>query len=107
MSGDDGTAIACSLEPGAMPERLSHWRAVLDEVVERQALTDGVHLRFRPGRTLAAELGRLVAAEQECCGFFDFELHISAAVIELVVRAPAEAQELVAALFGPDPQTKL
>jgi hypothetical protein len=100
MSGDDGTVIACSLEPGTMPERLSRWRAVLDEVVERQEIGGGVQLCFRPGRALAAELGRLAAAEQECCPFFVFDLHIGPGALDLAIRAPADAAEIMTSLFG-------
>ncbi|WP_257232344.1 hypothetical protein [Streptomyces sp. Rer75] len=49
---------------------------------------------------LAAELASLAAAEQDCCAFFDFTLHLTPASLALTVRAPEVAGPLLADLFG-------
>jgi MerR family transcriptional regulator, copper efflux regulator len=72
---------------------------MLSGVVARTAIEDGVRLRFGPD-TDAAEVARLAAAEQDCCRFFRFALSIDAHGLALEVCAPAEAIDIVTALFG-------
>jgi hypothetical protein len=49
----------------------------------------------------AAAVAALAAAEQECCPFIDFHLHLDGRALQLEVRAPAEAVRLLDGLFGP------
>ena len=92
--------IACSLEAGEMPERLDGWRSVLGRVAGRTATDDGgLRLTFDPDVDLAA-VARLVAAEQGCCAFFAFALTVDQRGVALEVRAPDDAEPVVAALFG-------
>ena len=60
----------------------------------------GVRLLFGDGVPLD-ELTRLAVAEQGCCSFLSFALTVDGRGIALEVRAPADAADLVAALFGP------
>ena len=47
-----------------------------------------------------AELMRLVAAEQDCCQFFQFAITIDTRGVALEVRAPADAIPVVTSMFG-------
>jgi hypothetical protein len=105
-NAEEGPPIACTLDVGQMGPRVEEWKALLDGeedtlagVVERTAIDGGVRLRFGPG-TDVAEVARLAAAEQDCCRFFRFGLSIDRQGTALDVRAPADAIEVVTALFG-------
>ena len=92
--------IACTLESGAMPERLADWQRVLSLVRARTQTPDGrLRVEFDPGIDVG-ELARLVAAEQQCCAFFSFALTVDRRGIALEVDAPEDAAEIVSALFG-------
>jgi len=101
--------IACTLEPAAMPDRLDDWKRVLATASGREPLGDdgdgsgsGVRLRFdTTDPAFAGELATLAAAEQGCCAFFRFAIVIEGGgAIYLDVRAPADAADVTAALFG-------
>jgi MerR family copper efflux transcriptional regulator len=92
--------IACTLEPGAMPERLAGWKAVLDRAKTRVATADGgLRIDFDDDIDLG-ELARLVTAEQHCCAFFSFALTVDQRGTALEVRAPEGASNIVAEMFG-------
>lgn len=92
--------IACTLEPGSMPDRLAEWAAVLATAQHRVALDDGgLRIEFADNVHLG-ELARLAAAEQHCCAFFSFALTIDRRGTALEVRAPDGATGVVANLFG-------
>ena len=46
------------------------------------------------------ELMRLVAAEQDCCQFFNFAITIDTRGVALEVRAPEDALPIVHSVFG-------
>ncbi|WP_239515955.1 hypothetical protein [Streptomyces sp. ICC4] len=46
-------------------------------------------------------MAALAAAEQQCCPFFDFRLHLDGKVLHLEVRASADGTILLTELFGP------
>lgn len=95
-----GPPIACTLDVGAVPERLAQWRAILDQAGARTAADDGA-LRVELDADIAlGELARLVAAEQRCCAFLSFAITVDARGVGLEVRAPQGATDIVAALFG-------
>ena len=92
--------IACTLEAGSMPDRIAAWHAVLATATDRVEVDGG--LRIALGRDVdVGELGRLVAAEQQCCAFFSFLLTVDAAGVALEVRAPELGAAMLTALFGP------
>jgi MerR family copper efflux transcriptional regulator len=92
--------IACTLEPGAMPERRADWRAVLSHARTRIATADGgLRIEFDDDVELA-ELARVIAAEQHCCAFFSFALTVDQRGQALEVRAPEGASGIVGELFG-------
>jgi MerR family transcriptional regulator, copper efflux regulator len=101
----DDPPIACTLDATQMGGRVAQWAALLDDkddllagVVNRLPIDDGVRLEFGP-HVDVTELVRLAAAEQDCCRFFRFAVSIDTRGIALEVRAPAEATEIVTALF--------
>ncbi len=93
-------AIACSLDAGSMPDRVSDWRALAARAISREPVAGGMALRFVASPELVAEAARLAAAEQDCCSFFTFTLRMTTGQVSLEVRAPDEAADVVAAMFG-------
>jgi len=86
---------------GGAPQRLGehlNWRTLLDGAC-REALPGG-GLRVRLPIAHAAQLARLVVAEQQCCPFFTFRLTLACDHVELDAHAPDGAEDLVAALFS-------
>ncbi len=90
--------VACSLTGQQQEERAEQWRRVLAGA-EQEPIPEGVRLSL-PADQAGAVAG-LAAAEQDCCPFFDFRLHLQNGCAHLEVRAPAEAADLVTALFSP------
>jgi DNA-binding transcriptional MerR regulator len=90
--------VACSLGGEGLARRGADWRAALDGAAPPEAIPDGVRLTLPADRT--AQVAALASAEQRCCPFFDFRLHLDGPVLHLEVRAPAEGAALLVALFG-------
>jgi MerR family transcriptional regulator, copper efflux regulator len=90
--------VACSLDGEDMQERAAQWRILL-EVAEQEQISDGVRLSVPAER--AGQVAELATAEQRCCPFFDFRLHLTGDKARLEVRAPAGAAGLLARLFTP------
>jgi hypothetical protein len=93
-----GVAVARTLDAADHDQRLRQWRRVLVGAA-RTPLEDGPRLHL-PAQADTAELARLVATERRCCAFFD--LHLSERTA-LEVRAPAQAQNLIAEVFAEHP----
>jgi len=92
--------IACTLEPGAMRERLEDWQMLLSNATARSMTPDG-RLRVAFGDDVdVGELARLARAEQHCCAFLSFTLMIDTEGVALEVSAPDGATDLVHAVFG-------
>jgi hypothetical protein len=60
----------------------------------------GIRLVLPADAGLIAQAARLAALEQQCCRFFGFTIDLSADTAVLTVRAPAEARDLLDAVFG-------
>jgi MerR family transcriptional regulator, copper efflux regulator len=96
----DDVPVACSLDPGAVAERVEAWRSILDHARSRTATGDG-GLRVELDDDVPAErLTVLAAAEQRCCPFFAFSITVDERGVGLEVRAPDGAANVVAAMFG-------
>jgi hypothetical protein len=92
--------IACSLSSGEAKDRAQEWATLLERGgAELTPVTDGLRIALRHD-TVGAELDRLVAAECECCPFMSMQVERGDDVLTLTVTAPAEAQPLLAELFG-------
>ena len=89
--------IACSLDRDGLRERAEQWRAATAGAT-RTAIDEGVGLTL-PAENIVA-LATLAAAEQRCCPFFDFRLHLDGPVVHLEARAPADAADLLDRLFA-------
>lgn len=110
-SGHPQPAIACTLTHDDLVERSTEWRAVLEQARYRSAIESrptGVafEIGFDNQTALVSSLAYLIAAEQQCCRFYTFVLHLSDDQVVLEVRAPQDATPLVNALFGgfPSPE---
>ncbi|WP_420880730.1 MerR family transcriptional regulator [Rhodococcus sp. (in: high G+C Gram-positive bacteria)] len=92
-----GPPIACSLGAADHEERVHRWQQVLAGGVREPGPGD-VRLRLPLDRVGA--LAELAAAEQQCCPFYDFHLHLRGSEVVFDVAAPAEAAAMVRELFG-------
>ena len=92
--------IVCTLDAAEMPGRRNDWDRLLASVRRREPLADGVRLHFHLGDELAVQITTLAAAEQACCAFLDFSVHLTPEGPILDVRAPGEAVALVTSIFG-------
>jgi hypothetical protein len=92
--------IACTLTSAGQAQRTGEWQALLAAATGREALPDGLRLRFPASPSLAGALARLAAAEADCCRFFDFTLQLDGEALTLTVRAPEGAEAMLADLFG-------
>ncbi len=93
-------AIACTLPAGEVDGRVKDWQTVLDHVTGRERTPDGSLRLSLDGGAPLGELGRLAVAEQGCCAFFSFAITVDSRGVALEVRAPEDAADLVAAVFG-------
>ncbi|MFF9141008.1 heavy metal-responsive transcriptional regulator [Streptomyces albogriseolus] len=92
--------VACTLGGAELGERTRQWQQLVGKVEGREEIDDGVRLSFPAGADLAGEVAALAAAEQGCCAFFDFRLHLTPTALQLEVRAPESAAGMLADLFG-------
>lgn len=97
---DGGEPIVCTLDPDHMPARMDDWQHLLARAVGQEPIPGGVSLQFPVDTDLAGRLTALAAAEQGCCNFFQFTLHVTADALHLQVTAPSHAQPVIASLFG-------
>lgn len=99
MINEPTPPIACALEPNALSARQEGIVSLAHRSLIHQH-RDGSTLTVRYGRSASAELQKLVALEQECCAFLQFELREQADAIELRIVAPREAEAFAEQLFG-------
>jgi DNA-binding transcriptional MerR regulator len=92
--------VACTLGPAELGVRTRQWRALVSQASRREEAGDGVRLSFPPQAGLAGQLAELAAAEQHCCAFLDFTLHLTPHALQLTVRAPESAAGVLAGLFS-------
>ncbi|MFF0795095.1 heavy metal-responsive transcriptional regulator [Streptomyces spiralis] len=92
--------VACTLDGAELGERTEQWQQLCAKATDREEIPDGLRLSFPPGAEMAGELAALAAAEQDCCAFFDFTLHLTPTILQLEVRAPESAAGMLADLFG-------
>ncbi|MEU8840502.1 heavy metal-responsive transcriptional regulator [Streptomyces roseus] len=92
--------VACTLGRAELGERTAQWQQLAAKATGREEIDGGLRLSFPAGAELAGELAALAAAEQVCCAFFDFTLHLTPTALQLEVRAPESAAGMPADLFG-------
>lgn len=93
-----GPAVACTLEPDQIAERVAAWRRLAGSALRREAIPGGARLELHPDAL--AEAASLLAAEHRCCTFFSFALTVDHRGACLEVTAPPEGRTVVAALVG-------
>ena len=98
--GPDAPPMACTLDAGAMPDRLAEWKAILNRASSHERAEDGALRMVFPADLAIDDLARLVTAEQHCCAFFSFAITVDQRGIGLEVRAPGGADDFVTAMFG-------
>lgn len=91
--------ISCSLDPGALPDRIQEWTEALADALGRDPLPDGVRVRFDRDVDVTA-IAQLAVAEQTCCDFFDFSIGIRGDAVTLDITGPETAQDVIAAFAG-------
>jgi DNA-binding transcriptional MerR regulator len=100
----DGTArrlsspVACSLTGSSRMERTERWHHVLSGSTA-EPIDDGLRLTLPVDR--AGAFAELAVAEQQCCPFYDFRIHVDGALMRAEVRAPKEGATILAGLFAP------
>ena len=82
-----------------MKGRIADWQALLARVERREAVDGGVRCVFAASVPMS-QLISLVAAEQDCCQFFEFAITVDTRGVALEVRAPVDALPIVASMFG-------
>ncbi|MGW5362906.1 MerR family transcriptional regulator [Actinopolymorpha pittospori] len=87
--------VACTLGGAELGERTKQWRTLVAKAEGREEIDDGLRLSFPPDAELAGKLAALAAAEQGCCAFFDFTLHLTPDALQLNVRAPESAAQML------------
>jgi hypothetical protein len=91
----DQDPFACSLDSGALEQRLAAIAEIGAESLISHRAEDGRHLlRFRADAATRTRLEEIVAAEAECCSFLDLSLGQEADELVLSVAAPRDAKAL-------------
>lgn len=90
--------VACSLTGDGMGARVDQWHDVLDGAV-RTEIPDGLRLSLPADRI--STVSQLAFAEQQCCSFFDFRLHLDGTRLHLEVRTAPQGADFLADIFGP------
>ena len=91
-------AIACTLTPGDLQERLAQIRKLTAEALlghDRNGLV--LALRYAPEAVEAVRA--MVASEQHCCAFLNFEVREQPDVVHVTITAPENAREAADELF--------
>lgn len=90
--------VACSLTASSLTERTERWHLVLSgSTVE--PIDDGVRLTLPVER--AGAFTELAVAEQQCCPFYDFRIHLDGGAMRVEIRSPEEGATILAELFAP------
>lgn len=93
-------SVACTLTAANQAGRIGEWRQLLGQADGRETVAGGLAFRFPAG--LAGRVAELAAAEQRCCPFFEFTLHLIAGGLRFEVRIPEGAATLLPDVFGTD-----
>jgi hypothetical protein len=92
-------APACTLDRGALGERIAEWAALRERSLLERTDT-GQTRRSRWSLEGLTELRRLVAAEHQCCPFLAFQLTVGPQTATLETRFPEGASPQLFAEVG-------
>ncbi|MCW3847904.1 hypothetical protein OF829_11695 [Sphingomonas sp. LB-2] len=96
----DMAPIACTLDGGSFKTRMA-WIADLNARVLKAVRRNDLRLELDYAPSALADVRLMVAQEQECCAFLNFELTEGEDVATLAITAPETARDAAEALFGP------
>lgn len=91
-------AIACTLTSGDLQERLAHIRKLTAEALLGHD-HNGLVLALRYAPEAVAGVRAMIASEQHCCAFLNFEVREQADVVHVTITAPEDAREAADELF--------
>jgi hypothetical protein len=98
---------ACSLDESESARRIEAWRRVQDQAgIGARVRGTALQITFHNCTQVAAELQRLIAAEQDCCSALRWRLTTSAETLTVTISSGDDARtsdvERLAVLFGAD-----
>jgi hypothetical protein len=99
MSNLKSLPIVCTLTPGDLQERLGLIRTLTAEALlgyER----DGLELTLRYAPDAGERVRAMVAGEQHCCGFLNFDVREQPDAVLVTITAPENARDATDELFG-------
>jgi len=91
--------LACTLGADDLKSRFAEIGALAGRALLGHEQV-GRRLQLSCATEAAADLERLVAQEQDCCAFLQFELRREADAIHLAITAPIEAGEFAPLLYA-------
>lgn len=92
--------IACTLDAGSFQQRLA-WIADINANLLRSVHRDGLTLTLEYARSALDDVHTMVAREQSCCSFLNFDIAVDHDGITVSIVAPEEAREAAESLFEP------
>jgi hypothetical protein len=90
--------IACALTSGALQERLRLIYALTAEALVGYD-RDGLVLTLRYASEAVERVRAMVASEQHCCAFLNFDVREQPDVVHLTITAPENARDAADELF--------
>lgn len=100
MDSHGDAPIACTLQPGSYQERLA-WIAQLARDGLLGVSRKDLRLELRYAPSVADRVREMVAKEQECCAFLNFEISETGEDVRLTIAAPERSRDVADALFEP------
>ena len=91
--------IACTLTPGDLRERLDLIRTLTREALVASE-RDGLVLALRYAPDAAERVRAMVAGEQQCCAFLNFEVREQPDAVHVTITAPENARAAADELFA-------
>lgn len=101
----EAAPVVCTLDGKSFSDRMT-WIANLNARALKQAMRKDLRLELRYDPSALADVRRMIAQEQECCGFLSFDLTEASGVLKLIVTAPETAREATETVFGPFQEKK-
>ena len=99
MTDKNTAPIACTLRVEDYPSRLAWIRQLAHDALKSHQRHD-LTLQLNYAADAAGRVREMVAKEQACCAFLNFDLREDAHEIRLTIRAPEEARDAVDELFA-------
>jgi hypothetical protein len=90
--------IACTLTPGDLQERLALIRGLTAEALLGHD-RHGLVLALRYASEAVERVRAIVASEQQCCAFLNFEVREQPDVVHVTITAPENARDAADELF--------